>query len=105
MTPTEANQLLEKLQTGEISRDEVLRAFQAEPVTDLGFAQVDQHRALRCGFPEVIYGSGKTPAQIVKIALSILERSEQLLIGRITTKYHGVVEHFRELLCAFFTAF
>lgn len=83
MTPTEANQLLEKFQAGEIGRDEVLRAFQAEPVTDLGFAQVDQHRALRCGFPEVIYGAGKTPAQIVEIALNILERSDQMLITRI----------------------
>lgn len=83
MTPAEANQLLEKLQAGEIGRDEVLRAFQTEPVTDLGFAQIDQHRALRCGFPEVVYGAGKTPGQIVEIALSLLERGDQLLITRV----------------------
>lgn len=86
MTPAEANQLLEKFQAGEIGQDEVLRSFQAEPVTDLGFAQIDQHRALRCGFPEVVYGAGKTPEQIVEIALSILERSDQLLITRINAE-------------------
>lgn len=86
MTPAEANQLLEKLQAGEIGRDEVLRAFQAKPVTDLGFAQVDQHRALRNGFPEVIFGSGKTPVQLVEIARAILDQSEQLLITRISAE-------------------
>ncbi|MFT5493750.1 MAG: NCAIR mutase (PurE)-related protein [Limisphaerales bacterium] len=83
MTPVEANHLLDKLQAGDVSRDAVLRAFQAAPVADLGFAQVDQHRALRCGFPEVVYGAGKTPGQIIEIALSILERSDQLLITRV----------------------
>ena len=38
----------------------MLQAFQAAPLADLGFAQVDTHRALRKGFPEVIFGAGKT---------------------------------------------
>jgi NCAIR mutase (PurE)-related protein len=45
----------------------VLQAFQAAPVADLGFAKVDTHRGLRRGFPEVIFGAGKTPDQVVKI--------------------------------------
>ena len=61
MTPDEANKLLEKFRAGKISRQKALAALGKEPITDLGFAQVDQHRALRQGFPEVIYGSGKTP--------------------------------------------
>ncbi len=68
MTSGEALQLLERFRAGQIPRDKVLRAFQAAPVADLGFAQVDTHRALRKGFPEVIFGAGKTPAQVVKIA-------------------------------------
>ena len=57
VTTTEAIQLLEKFRAGGAGRDEVLRAFQTAPVADLGFAQVDTHRALRKGFPEVIFGA------------------------------------------------
>ena len=83
MTGTEATELLEKFRPGKISRDRVLRAFQAAPLADLGFAQVDMHRALRKGFPEVIFGSGKTPGQVVAIATRILEREQRILITRI----------------------
>src|SRR5208337_2096601 len=60
------------------------RAFQAAPVADLGFAQVDTHRALRKGFPEVVFGAGKTPEQVVKIAAKILASDSRVLITRIT---------------------
>ncbi len=83
MTKTEAIALLEQFRTGNISRDRVLRAFQAAPLADLGFAQVDMHRALRKGFPEVIFGSGKTPEQVVGIATRIFEREQRILITRI----------------------
>ena len=84
MTITAAIQLLEKFRAGGVSRDRVLRAFQAAPVVDLGFAQVDTHRALRKGFPEVIFGGGKTPEQIVKIAAKILASESHVLVTRIT---------------------
>ncbi|MBI5773665.1 MAG: 1-(5-phosphoribosyl)-5-amino-4-imidazole-carboxylate carboxylase, partial [Verrucomicrobia bacterium] len=73
MTTKEASQLLAAFRAGRESRDAVLRAFQAAPLGDLGFAQVDTHRALRKGFPDVIYGAGKTPAQVVKIAAKIYQ--------------------------------
>jgi NCAIR mutase (PurE)-related protein len=84
VTTTEAIQLLEKFRAGGVSRDHVLRAFQAPPVADLGFAQVDTHRALRKGFPEVIFGGGKTPQQTVTIAAKILATESRVLITRIT---------------------
>jgi len=84
VTITEAIQLLEKFRAGGVSRDRVLRAFQAPPVADLGFAQVDTHRALRKGFPEVIFGGSKTPEQVVKIAAKILTSDSRSLITRIT---------------------
>jgi len=87
VTTTEAIQLLEKFRTGKISREKVLRAFQAQPVADLGFAQVDAHRALRRGFPEVIFGSGKTPEQVVKIAAKILEREQRVLATRVRPEH------------------
>jgi NCAIR mutase (PurE)-related protein len=87
MTATEAAKLLEKFRAGGIGRDEVLRAFQAAPVADLGFAQVDTHRALRKNFPEVIFGAGKTPSQVVKIAAKLLEREQRILVTRITEQH------------------
>ena len=84
MTITEAIKLLEKFRAGGVSRDEVLQAFQAAPVADLGFAQVDTHRALRKGFPEVIFGAGKTPDQVVKIAGKLLEHEQNVLATRVT---------------------
>jgi len=87
VTPDEANKLIEKFRAGKISQKKVLAALGKEPVTDLGFAQVDQHRALRQGFPEVIFGAGKTPAQVVKIAAEILKGSDRVLITRIETAH------------------
>jgi NCAIR mutase (PurE)-related protein len=84
VTTTEAIQLLEKFRAGGIGRDKVLQAFQAAPVADLGFAQVDTHRALRRGFPEVIFGAGKTPEQIVKIATKLLDHEQRVLVTRVS---------------------
>jgi pyridinium-3,5-biscarboxylic acid mononucleotide synthase len=83
VTTADAIQLLEKFRAGQIGLPEAVRAFQAPPVADLGFAQVDTHRALRKGFAEVIYGAGKTVAQVVAIARKIREREERLLITRL----------------------
>jgi len=66
-----------------VPREQVLQAFQAAPTANLGFAQVDTHRALRQGFPEVIYGAGKTPEQVVKIATKLLERESRVLVTRV----------------------
>ncbi|HUA68508.1 MAG TPA: nickel pincer cofactor biosynthesis protein LarB [Candidatus Saccharimonadales bacterium] len=91
MTGSEAVKLLEAFRAGKISRGKVLRAFQSAPVADLGFAQVDTHRALRKGFPEVIFGSGKTPEQVVKIAAKILAREQRVLATRITPEHAGAL--------------
>jgi len=91
VTTTEAIRLLEQFRAGKIGRDKVLQAFQAPPVADLGFAQVDTHRALRKGFPEVIFGSGKTPDQVVKIAAKLLEHEQRVLVTRITPEHARVV--------------
>ncbi len=87
MTTAEAIQLLEKFRAGGVGREQVLHAFQAAPVADLGFAQVDTHRALRKGFPEVIFGAGKTPVQVVKIATTLVAHEQRVLITRITTEH------------------
>jgi len=83
VTTADAIKLLEQFRAGKIRLADAVRQFQAPPVADLGFAQVDTHRALRKGFAEVIYGGGKTPAQIVEIARKIREREDRLLITRL----------------------
>lgn len=107
MTTTEAAQLLERYRAGKIPKAEVLRAFQAAPVADLGFAQVDMHRALRKNFPEVIFGAGKTPEQVVKIATKLWEHQQNVLITRINgehvralkKKFKSAVVHHESARC------
>src|SRR5580704_9904032 len=91
VTTADAIKLLERFRDGKITLPAALRAFQAPPVTDLGFAQVDTHRAMRKGFAEVIYAAGKTGPQIVKIAAAILAREERLLITRLTPEQARMV--------------
>ncbi len=99
MTNTEALALLEAFRAGRVDRDHVLQAFQAAPVADLGFARVDSHRALRKGFPEVIFGAGKTPAHLVQIAAKILERDPRVLITRVTEAHvRAVRRRFRRAI-------
>ena len=78
---------MEKFRAGGAGRDEVLRAFQTAPVADLGFAQVDTHRALRKGFPEIIFGAGKTSEQVVKIAAKVLEHEQRVLVTRVNGEH------------------
>ena len=61
------------------------------PFEDIGFARVDHHRALRKGFPEVIFGSGKTPAHIAAIAARIVARGHSLLVTRTTEEAYVAV--------------
>lgn len=84
MSPTEAIAILEKLQAGTVTIEAALHAFQAAPVAELGFATVDTHRALRKGFPEVIFGEGKTPQQLVAIAERIFRADSRVLMTRVT---------------------
>ena len=78
--------LLQQVQTGQLDLAEAesrLSGFLRElPFEDLGFARVDHHRTLRQGFPEVVFGSGKTPDQIAAIAERIASRGHTLLVTR-----------------------
>ena len=82
VTPGETSQLLRRYKAGEVDEAGVLRLLCAAPIDDLGFAQVDAHRSIRQGFPEVIFGPGKTPEQVAAIAAKVMEREERVLITR-----------------------
>ncbi|MFO1487855.1 MAG: nickel pincer cofactor biosynthesis protein LarB [Verrucomicrobiota bacterium] len=92
MTIIEATKLLEKFRAGGVSREVVVQAFQAAPIADLGFAQVDTHRALRTGFPEVIFGAGKTAPQVLGIATKLVEREQRVLVTRVSAEQARVVK-------------
>jgi len=78
--------LLERVARGDVdvetARVQLIDALRARPYEDLGFARVDHHRSIRQGFPEVILGLGKTPAQIAAIASEIVSRGSTLLVTR-----------------------
>ena len=86
MTPSELQSLIEAVARGEIdaaaAQAKLLDVLRARPFEDLGFARVDHHRAIRQGFPEVVLGLGKTPAQIASIASEIVRRGSTLLVTR-----------------------
>jgi NCAIR mutase (PurE)-related protein len=75
-------ELLLKFQAGEVVLDEALERLRHLPFEDLGYARVDHHRAIRQGFPEVIFGPGKTTEQIAGIAARLLDQTANLLITR-----------------------
>lgn len=87
--------LLDQVARGELdtdtARQRLVDAMRARPFEDLGFARVDHHRSLRQGFPEVILGLGKTPAQIASIAAEIVGRGSTLLVTRATPAAYDAV--------------
>ncbi len=74
--------LLEQVKTGETPIEQALDDLRSLPYEDLGFAKVDHHRALRNGFPEVIYCPGKTTEQILLISERLIARSHVVLASR-----------------------
>jgi pyridinium-3,5-biscarboxylic acid mononucleotide synthase len=75
-------EFLLQFQAGEKNLDEVVEKLKHLPFENLGYAHVDHHRAIRHGFPEVIFGRGKTPDQIAGIAEKLLENSANVLVTR-----------------------
>jgi NCAIR mutase (PurE)-related protein len=78
--------LLDQVANGALGVDEALGRLSFAPAESLGFATIDHHRALRQGFPEVVFGEGKTPEQVLEIASRIAERGEGLLITRLSAE-------------------
>jgi hypothetical protein len=83
VTPESLRALLGEVASGASSIADAERRLAWAPVEDLDFARVDHHRALRHGFPEVVFGQGKTPDQVVALAVRIAERGEGFLATRL----------------------
>lgn len=77
--------LLHDVKDGKASVHDALQRLRAAPFKEAGaFAKVDHHRHVRCGFPEVIFGLGKAPADVVRIAHEIAARPSDVLVTRVT---------------------
>ncbi len=76
-------EVLRKVSQGRLSPEKALETLRHYPYQDLGFAKVDHHREVVKGCPEIVYGSGKTPDQIVRIAREIVAKGSNLLVTRV----------------------
>jgi hypothetical protein len=75
--------LLKTLKSGKISIEKTLVELKSLPFQDLGFARIDHHRSLRKGFPEVIWGEGKTPVEILSIIKQLKRKGQNILVTRL----------------------
>ena len=80
MTKAEIKDLLTQVSKGEKSVDDAILELRMEPIHDMEIAQLDMHRGLRQGIGEVIYGAGKTPDQIDRIAHTMWEKGQKMIL-------------------------
>ena len=94
----DVKQLLEAVRDGGLSVDEALLQLKKSPFEDIGIAKVDLHRKVRQGFPEVIYGAGKTAEQMVSIIETMRRNGqEKILITRLTKEKADQIKIKQEL--------
>ncbi len=76
-------QLLERFRNGEVSLEAVREELARMPFHGMADAVVDTHRGLRVGFPEVVFGLGKTADQVVRIAAALFDRGSNVLVTKL----------------------
>lgn len=85
-------QLIQDLYEKKIEPQEAYERLKNLPYEDLGFAQVDHHRSLRNGMPEVIYCEGKTPDQILTLILKMDQANTDILATRLSPNVHQQIQ-------------
>lgn len=86
--------LLEKLSQGDCSVDQVIEQLKQLPFQSLhDYANLDHHRSLRTGFPEVIFAQGKTSEQVTQIFLSLKDQNQQVLATRVSAEMYQEIKH------------
>ena len=100
MTQQQLARLLRQVRAGKLSVADAVERLRALPFEDLGFAKVDHHRALRTGFPEVIYCAGKKAEQVVQIARRIAAHHRVALATRCSAEQCAALcEAFPHVTC------
>ncbi len=97
MTSDRLKKILEEVAAGKTAPKDAYEALRSLPFESLGEAHVDHHREIRQGIPEVVFGEGKTAAQILSIAKAMRKNGAPVLITRIDeAKQKTVQHHFKE---------
>ena len=91
MTEDQIRKILEEFKGGTLSADDALHRLRGLPFEDIGFANIDHHRSLRQGFPEVVFGGGKTAEQVARIVEAMHKHDHNILVTRST------MEHFERV--------
>jgi NCAIR mutase (PurE)-related protein len=86
MKTEDIRKVLEQVKRGSVSINNALQKLKTLPLEDIGFATLDHHRTLRKGFPEVIWGEGKTSKQIVAIIKKMLSKKHPILVTRVDAR-------------------
>lgn len=92
MDEAKLRKIIQNIRQGKISDEDALDLFKNLPYQDLGYAKIDHHRTIRKGFPEVIFGQGKTPRQILEIAREIHSQHSRVLITRVSSETYAVLK-------------
>jgi NCAIR mutase (PurE)-related protein len=82
MNPEQLKNLLQQVKDGDLDINDAIEKLRHLPFEDIGFAKVDHHRQIRCGFPEVIYCPGKTDAQIAEIFQILAKKGNNVIASR-----------------------
>lgn len=93
MNQKEMLRMLNEVKEGTVSPDEALAHLRMAPFEDLGYAKIDNHREIRQGVPEIIYGMGKTAGQICGIVDRMLENgAKDILVTRLSAEAAAILE-------------
>ncbi len=82
MTAEEISKMLRQVRRGGLSVEDAVERLRDLPYEDLGYAKIDHHRALRQGFPEVIFARGKAPGQVEEVVRRMLLKRHNILVTR-----------------------
>jgi hypothetical protein len=83
--------ILESVNSGEITVEEAESRLKNLPYEDLGFVKIDHHRGMRTGFPEVVFCQGKRPEHVAEIMMRLSERNPVVLATKADSTAYGAV--------------
>ncbi len=93
MNESDIQKLLNEVRAGQLTIERAVERLRNLPFEDLGFAKIDHHRALRQGYPEIVFARGKTPQQVTQIVRRMLRArsSHNILITRADPKVYAAI--------------
>ncbi len=93
MNGKQIESLLNEVKNGTLNIADAVEQLRALPFETVeGFARLDHHRSIRCGFPEVVFGEGKSPEHLVKITRQLVQKSEKVLITRLAPEIFAQIK-------------